>query len=127
MKSKYLLVSFIFVIVVALFHFIGGAHGLYYSISWYDNVPHFFAGLSIGFFAMWFWRMQYPANVFYEVVFVVMTILLVAISWELFELASGITYLSMVTPAGLSYGADTTKDILVGFSGAIVALFAARF
>lgn len=127
MKSKYLFISCAFVVIVALFHFIGGAHGLYYSIPWYDNVPHFFAGLSVGFFAIWFWRMKYPGNVFYEAVFVAITILLIAISWELFELTSGITYLSMVTPMGLSYGADTTKDILVGFSGAVVALFAARF
>lgn len=124
-----LLTSFVFVVVVAFFHFVGGSYGLYYIVPWYDSLVHFLAGISVGFFALWAWYVSLIVlnkghlsdKIWFELSWIFSVTFVVAFVWEIFEFSAGITSPGLVTPAGFTFLGDASKDISLALFGAGLA------
>jgi len=120
-KHKIFITSFIVLIIVAVFNYLGGKYYLYWIYQWYDIPMHILGGLWVSLFSISIFThfdknilvINYKKKIFKIVFF---SLLLLTISWEIFELVSKITLLS----DGTSYWVDTIKDIIDGFIGGMI-------
>jgi hypothetical protein len=121
--QKYLPALFVLALVAVL-HMLGMYHNLYYIFAYYDVPMHFLGGLWLGLSAVWASVVIFhmvPVSFFKMGLWVLSFTIFGAIVWELFEFHAGLTYVNMVTSAGLGYWADTSKDIAMGGLGGVVA------
>lgn len=124
-----LIFSLVSVIVVGVLHFLGAHYDLYYILPWYDIPAHLIAGVGVGFFAVWVHRLLWPdlsQRFFVSIAWTVSFVLFIAVVWEVFELYAGISYVGMVTPLGLTYNQDVTKDVCIGIFGGLIAYMLSR-
>ncbi len=121
-KQKTLLIlTLVVIIFVAIFNYIGIKYNLYWIYKWYDIPMHLLGGFCVGLFSLFLYKnfnknisiVNYRRKVF---VFVFLILLFVTVSWEIFELIGGITFL---TDKG--YWLDNIGDIMNGLLGGIVA------
>ncbi|MCA9354854.1 MAG: hypothetical protein KC877_05020 [Candidatus Kaiserbacteria bacterium] len=86
---------------------------LYWYYWWFDVVMHFWGGtlIALGLFSLsTFSRLHFKPTL----PLLLATLLVVTLSWEAFELAAGLWQ-----PA--TYLVDTVQDIVIGFSGGLLA------
>ena len=122
-KQKILYSSAFVLIVVAFVNYFGCKFDLYWTYRWLDIPVHMLGGLSVGLAALWLWVHSMHLKVvktfrMKALGVVIFSILLVGISWELFELWGGITDMS-----DKGYWFDTIKDLLDDSVGAMIAYF----
>lgn len=122
-KQKIFITSFLVLVIVAIFHYIGIKYYLYWTVKWYDIPMHILGGLwvsllSLSIYAHFYGNasiINYRRKVF-KVVFLVL--LFVTVSWEVFELIGKITFLN-----DKGYWLDTFKDIFDGYIGGMIGYF----
>lgn len=145
MKTNTLLGAFLTVFaVVAVLHGVAEVKGLYYTLWWMDILTHFLGGAVVGFGSLWLGgligvfppvgeresriggiRFVYENGIpsWATCCVVLVGIGIVAPVWELLEViireVYGLTWVGMPYP--LEYVSDTISDIIMGFSGAIIA------
>lgn len=114
------LTGFLLLVLLGVVHTAATVFFWYWIFPWLDIAVHFLGGMIVAFYSLWFllrllgsfspsWRIRTYGLVF-AVVIVVGTI------WELFELYVGI-------PRGANFAFDTTLDMLMNVSGALVATY----
>jgi hypothetical protein len=124
MKLRLPIAALIVLIFVAAFNYLGTHFHLYYIFTLYDVPMHFLGGVWVGLMALWVLQVFFskiPHTFIRTFIWVLSVTLFTAVVWEMFEFYSGLTFTHMLTPAGLTYWADTTKDICMGLLGGSVA------
>lgn len=119
LHQKILLHAFIVLIVVAVSHGLALTFYFYWQLWWFDTVVHFLGGMVVGFGTLWALTgvAHYREISFSRVralLLVLCSVVVVAISWELFEFHFGLF-------DSANYGSDTSADLLAGVLGATVA------
>ena len=123
-KQKIFIYSFIVLIIVAIFQNLGTSFDLYTIYPWYDIPMHILGGLWVSLFTLsiyiYFFNNTSIPN-YRKKVFQVMciTLLFVAVSWEIFEIIGHMTFLS----DGIWYWIDTIKDIFDDFIGGMLGYY----
>ena len=116
---------FVLIIFIALLHIAALELYFYWTLSWFDVLVHFLAGLWVGLGALWLvflsgyitrFRLSYHSALFTAFI----PIVVLGIGWELFEVWAGI-------PIEEKYLSDTvvdlSMDILGALSGYIYVIF----
>lgn len=119
-KRKIFIYSFILLILIAIFNYIGVKFCWYWTYRWYDIPMHIAGGLWVSLFFLFlydyfvnkFTIKNYKIKVFW-VVFCVL--LFITVSWEIFEVLGGINF-----TGDRGYWPDTLGDILNGFIGGMI-------
>ncbi|MEY2664802.1 MAG: hypothetical protein RIT04_610 [Candidatus Parcubacteria bacterium] len=111
-------------VAVAVFHNFGAYLRLYFVFPWYDIPMHFLGGLWVGLTAVWALEVffgKYTHSFLRSLVWVLSAVLCFAVVWEMFEFFGGINNAYTVTAMGLTFWADSIKDICMGLLGGILA------
>ena len=106
--------ALVLLILCAIFDFLGIWLRLYWQFFWFDTIPHFLGGATVGAAVSSFWLLKDRTKKS-TILMAIVGALFVGIIWELFELYFGITSLS----DGIRYVTDTTSDVIMDISGAI--------
>lgn len=122
-KRQIFIYSFILLILIAVFNYIGLKFSWYWTYRWYDIPMHIAGGLWVSLFFLFLYDYfvtrftihNYKLKVFWVVFFV---LLFITISWEIFEVVGGINNLNDV-----GYWPDSLGDILNGFIGGFIGYF----
>ena len=123
-RYPFLYASFVSVLLLGIVHFVAVALYLYWTIWWFDNLSHFLAGFSLGFFSLFIFyesglfrdKLSFLKVSFISFIFVMM----LGGVWEIFEYANGLTQSTE------KYSLDVVHDLLSDSLGAILALLIAR-
>lgn len=118
MFNKYFWPMFILVALVAGFHILGTIENYYWSTNWYDFPMHFFGGLWISLFILWFdaWiPLPIRPN---SALKVIGFVLVVGIIWELYEL-----YFQLTNIYDVGYTWDTSHDLIMDVLGGTLGWF----
>ncbi len=123
-KQKIFIAFFLVFSIVAFLNFVGVQDHFYVMYKWYDIPMHILGGLSVSLFFLSYYGYfhkdisipDYNKKIFCRLLLV---LLCVTISWEIFELAIHSTFLS----EGAKYWFDTIKDIIDGFIGGMIGYF----
>jgi len=112
----FLKLVFVPLVLTALLHLIAVRFYLYWNISWFDSVVHFFGGFFVsGLFLYLLDRfLAENKNVKFKSVF--MFVLTVSMVWEFFEVSYGITSFN-----DTNYVAHSFLDIIFGLIGSFFA------
>ena len=112
----FLKLVFVPLVLTALLHLIAVRFYLYWNISWFDSVVHFFGGFFVsGLFLYLLDRfLAENKNVKFKSVF--MFVLTVGMIWEFFEVSYGITSFN-----DTNYVAHSFLDIIFGLIGSFFA------
>ncbi|MCA9354995.1 hypothetical protein KC865_00380 [Candidatus Kaiserbacteria bacterium] len=100
-------------VVFAITHLVAVVASLYWYYWWFDILMHFWGGVLVGLGVhsiCTFSRFNCPATL----QMVVITLVVMTGAWEVFEYFAG-----LYEPA--TYLPDTIKDVIVGFSGGLLA------
>ncbi len=114
-------------LIVGLITVIAGLHLLAFRFYLYDFWPyfdllvHFLGGVWILLLYYWIFHLEFPGSFFSRswkslVVGGMLTVLAVAVLWEVFELLAG------AVTVGSGYLSDTIGDILAGLAGGVAGL-----
>lgn len=108
-------------LIMGLIHVSAIFNSLYFYYRWLDIPAHFLGGLGVGLFTIWlFLYFEKLSFVFGDKIktltVLFLSIILIGISWEIFEYAFDIAVLDKSI-----YITDTIKDILVDILGTLVA------
>ena len=123
-RYPFLYASFVSVLLLGIVHFVAVALYLYWTIWWFDNLSHFLAGFSLGFFSLFIFyesglfrdKLSFLKVSFISFIFVMM----LSGIWEIFE------YINGLTQSTEKYSLDVVHDLLSDSLGAILALLIAR-
>jgi len=118
--KKLLNITAIIGVLIAIFSFVAILAGWYIKFWYADIVMHFWGGIFVGSFFLWFW---FYSGYFREFPFwqnkkflcIFLSALSVVIGWEVFEYFLGFNKY----PEG--YKLDTSTDIVMGLLGSTVA------
>ena len=120
-KDKLLTVAFISVILLWLLNWVAGILSLYWTVWWFDNIAHFFGGLTLGLVSFWGFKQihsfkQEPTlkNI------ILITVLLAFVAgfgWEVFETLNNISD----DFTGETYWQDTIYDLIGVILGGVVS------
>jgi hypothetical protein len=119
-KKIVFLVSFVTLCVVASSNYLGIKYNLYWIYKWFDIPVHMLGGLWVSLFYLYLCE-RYN-HIFHNLNFnnlfknLLLALLVVTISWEIFELVIGSVHLD----DGFVYWSDTISDIINGFIGGIL-------
>lgn len=109
-------------VAVGFLNFVADKLYLHWSLWWIDIILHFLGGFCVALFVLWFAtaksNLQNWSNrkILLTALF---SAILVGIVWEIYELYFGLTFLS----DGMSYFADTSKDLTMDLVGGIFGFF----
>src|SRR3989344_5423250 len=123
-KRPLLYISLVLVALLAAVHFTADSFHLYWAIWWFDNLSHFLAGFSLGFFSLSIFyesglfgnKLSLSKAVFISFIFV----MILGGVWEIFE------YINGLTQSTEKYSLDVIHDLLSDALGAILALLIAK-
>ena len=123
-KYPLLYTAFGLVVLLVVVHFIAAAFYFYWIFWWFDNLSHFLAGFSLGFFSLYIFyesgllrdKLSLPQIIFLSFIFV----MLLGGVWEIFE------YINDLTQSTEEYSLDVVHDLLSDALGAILALLVAK-
>ena len=101
--------------LMVVLHSIGTEHAWYWTHQWFDIITHLLGGFSLGLLAALILREKTRR----PLLFALVTVLLVIIGWEVFE----VLFVGTVVE-DMWYGLNTMKDVVVGFTSAYVAVIA---
>lgn len=121
--------AFIVLVIIGVLHFLGTYQHLYFIFPLYDVPAHFFGGLWAGLTAVWFLKVFFKdtrKSFTFSLVWTLSAVLFFAVVWEMFELYSGIANPYILTVVGISYWADTAKDLAMGLLGGVAAFLFTR-
>lgn len=120
-RNALLYAGLIVVILVALLHFSALNLYLYWTISWFDLLVHFLAGVSVGLVSLWFLTesglFKMPLSLQKLVFYSLVAIIIIGLAWEIFEFINGIT-----SPGHESYIQDTFLDLVYAIIGTLLAV-----
>lgn len=118
MKERTLLIFTLLLSVLVLVLHTRGLHGFYYwKYFWYPLLVHFLTGFTVGLLLFILLSQFEPAMSAHHIaIAVVSCVFFVALAWEVFEFANGLT----LTP--VHYLFDTFKGITMGVVGSLVSL-----
>lgn len=110
----------IWLAVGLLNHWATGAD-LYWKWQWLDSTLHFLGGATVSIFFLWLYFFSsafqpQKRGLKHFLLISVLAVILIGISWEIYELILGEVQIS-----GERYAQDTTMDIIMDFLGALVA------
>ena len=111
LPTVFFLISFL---ILAVIHIIALQLSLYWAFSWFDIPMHFFGGavVALGIFTLNDLKIMVPDRWLYAVP-VVLLVIIVAMTWEVYELLIGISVES-------NYAIDTFTDLCMGTLGGLV-------
>lgn len=118
MPNRLVIIFLVLSIIFALVHIFAMKLSLYWFHWWFDILMHFWGGtlIGLGVHAL----ATLPKISHFPTTKLVLIVLFVAtVSWEIFERAAG-----LYDPA--TYVIDTSQDIILGFSGGLLAHFLLR-
>lgn len=126
MANRSYLILLAFVAAVGLFHLLGTYLDLYFIFPLYDVPMHFLGGLSAGLIATIlveriFVRVELTFT--RRLVWILAATLFAGVLWEMFEFYAGVAQADKITVAGLTYWADTVKDLAMDLIGGVLAIF----
>jgi hypothetical protein len=101
-------ISALVVLGIVLMAHISGLGGLYYQIDSYDIFMHILGGVGIGLFAVALLR-SYRSGMFFSRRNVVLSVIMVGVVWEVFEMYFNLTGHPLWTKL---YYIDTVKDLV---------------
>jgi hypothetical protein len=109
-------------LLIALLHHSALAFFLYFKYWWFDIVVHFLGGLLVG--TIIYWLLSYTSKFTSyfrnpSLLLVVLIVLVVGGSWEIFELYAGVLIEE-------NYEFDTSVDLVMDALGAAAAFFFAN-
>lgn len=122
MNHRLLYISFLFIALLGVLHYLASSFYFYWTISWFDTVMHFLGGISMGLLSLW---VIYASGIFKRmtptrtrtIVTVLIAVLVVGIGWEIFENLNGLTQSTE------GYKLDTIHDLIADICGGLVAGF----
>ncbi|MDO8565003.1 MAG: hypothetical protein Q7R67_00010 [bacterium] len=121
-KSSLLYWSLALTIVLWAFHLAANTFYFYWTYWWYDWMMHFLAGLAGGLTTYWvllhsgLWRRK-SDRILLPVLVVFVCLMIVGITWEVFEYTNGITDFHEEV-----YTLDVIHDLMMDALGAITAV-----
>jgi len=123
-KYSLLYIAFGLVVLLAVVHFIAVTFYFYWIFWWFDNLSHFLAGFSLGFFSLYIFyesgllgnKLSLPQIIFLSFI----SVMVLGGVWEIFE------YLNGLTESTEEYSLDVIHDLLADALGAILALLVAK-
>lgn len=120
-KKQLLIISFFTIILITIFHFFSIKYNWYWTYRWLDIPVHIVAGFWVSITTLWVsLRTRHIDSIIgyrSKALFVMLiSVLAVAILWELFELIFKLTSFY-----DKGYWQDSLGDILNGFAGGIMA------
>lgn len=100
--------------VLAVIHVIALELYLYWQHLWLDIPMHMLGGatVALGIFALHDFTKKFPSRLLYPIP-VLLFVLLVALSWEVFEIEAGI-------PIEANFAVDTMTDIIMDMLGGVI-------
>lgn len=102
--------------VLAVAHILALELYLYWHYPWFDLVTHFLGGVTIALLWQWFCLVCDSGQVIGKDILVTLgVVLVVAVGWEVFELAIG-------RPVLEDFWTDTILDLVLGLGGGAVVL-----
>lgn len=109
-------------LMLAIFHYLFLELHLYWLYLWLDIPMHFLGGVTVALGYMVFLGLSPKlAKKYFTVNYTLSFVLLVAVAWEVFEVAAGI-----LTLEESNYVGDTTLDIIVGVIGGVSGYLVGR-
>ncbi len=123
-KYPLLYIAFGLVALLAVVHFIATAFYFYWIFWWFDNLSHFLAGLSLGFFSLYIFYesglLENKLSLSQVISLSFISVMVLGGVWEIFEYTNGLT------ESTEGYSLDVIHDLLSDALGAILALLVAR-
>jgi len=121
MHKHPLFISWTLILVtIATLHIFALKFSLYWVFWWFDIPVHFLGGVFVALFALWFFfesgYVQLSRSIKHVALVAGGSIILVGISWEIFELFAGV-------PIEENFVLDTAIDLTMDALGAIVSGF----
>lgn len=121
LKNKLLFTSLLTVLLIAVFHFLSVKYYWYWTYRWIDIPVHIVGGFWVSLTALWVALKVGHIDSIYgykkrALVLMLISVLIVAILWEVFELMFKITYLN-----DIGYWSDSLGDGFNGLIGGSVA------
>ncbi len=127
LRTRLLYILTVLVLLVALLHGLAFVYFLYWKLSWFDTLPHFFGGMFVSLLSVWLWYFSgylgvHPLpklrTLFW---FTVLSAFVIGVGWEVFERGLDLTW----SPEG--YWTDTSLDVLADVLGGVVSYFLLRY
>jgi len=123
LKKPLLIETLVLFSIVGILHLVATIYHLYWSIYEFDSVVHFFAGMALASFFLWFYFFSgfFAPDKRTLIQFLIISVvgtLAVSFLWESFELIFKQTMVQK-----LDYSYDTMMDLLMDFLGALVGCF----
>jgi len=115
--------EFIYLVFIFFAHFLGSIVDFYHKMNNYDKIIHLLSGVVTAFLALYTLinlRKYDPKNIFFNVLFIISFVLMIASFWEFFEYFSDILFnqdAQNVLTTGIH---DTMKDMIAAFLGSIL-------
>lgn len=121
LKNKLLLISFLTILFIAVFHYLSIKYSWYWTFRWLDIPVHILGGFWVSLTTIWVCLKAKHIESIYDykkkVLFLMLvSVLSIAIFWEVFELVFGVTSLEKY-----GYWQDSLSDISNGFVGGIIS------
>lgn len=113
MRMYWLIAAFVLACALALLDFVALSTFLYWRQPWFDTIVHALGGATLGTFAIALLYGSHKPKRY--LAFVV----IIALSWEVFEFALGLSY-------GPRLLLDTASDLLFDTIGLLIPYFIAR-
>jgi uncharacterized membrane protein len=119
--NKFFWPSFIFLLIVAILHWIASFEGFYWTVDWYDIMMHGSGGLWVVLFTLWVVSTQYGVKLRKYSSFrnMLIWVFVVGVLWEVHEVVLGFTDFS-VPGAWPDTFQDIILDMIGGTLGAVV-------
>ena len=119
MEKTFFIFTFILILIIAILHELALNFFLYWKFWWFDILMHFLGGLWIGLISLWFYFLSgYVKYTKKRITFIFVlssvSVLVVGIAWELFELLVEFDFSS-------EYLFDTISDLILDILGALTA------
>ncbi len=126
LRTRILHILATLVLLVALLHGAALAFFLYWKISWFDILPHFFGGMFASLLSVWVWYFSgylgaHPLPKL-RTLFVqfLLSAFVIGVGWEVFERVLNL----MWSPEG--YWTDSSLDVAFDVLGGVVSFFLVR-
>lgn len=117
------ILEFIYLVFVFSAHFLGSIVDFYHTVNNYDKIMHLLSGVITAYFGLYTLinlGKYDQKNLFFNILFIISFVLMIASFWEFFEYFSDILFkqdAQNVLTTGIH---DTMKDMIAAFLGSIL-------
>lgn len=129
MLKKLFITQLVLLVAIAILHGLAEHYSIYWTHKWTDIPMHFLGGVWVALAATWayhFLKERYNfAPISSHILFVALTVLIVALGWELLEVFIW-NYAGTEIYLAHNYIPDTILDLTMDALGAIAVLYTAR-